>query len=87
MAQVVRVFSIDAFKKLINTKFLLIKKGYNGSYSAINDHSVRVAAVSDNAIKAIQEGKPLMVLQMYSNKSIWYLIVSSVKNPPDVVVI
>ena len=76
MARTIRVYNVSAFKKMIGTSKLIIKKSSTSDYFyAANDSGIKVAGVSPDAIEAIKNKTPIVVLELEELGDTWYLIV------------
>ena len=81
MARTIRVYNVSAFKKMIGTSKLTIKKSASSNYYyAANDNGIKVAGVSPDAIEALKTKTPLVVLELEELGETWYLVVPQQEN-------
>lgn len=83
MARTVKVMSIHEFKELMGTKKIVIKQSQKGSFYAVDETGLRIASVSEDAISALAEKKPLVVLHLEDFGESWYLITKAADNPDN----
>lgn len=85
MARTIRVISIQEFKELMGTKKIVIKQSQKGTYYATDETGLRVASVSEDAVQAYKENKPLVVLELEDFGESWFLITKAADNPDNTV--
>ena len=85
MARTIRVLSIQEFKELMSTEKIIIKQSKKGNFYATDEAGLRIASVSEDAISALTEKKPLVVLHLEDFGEFWYLIAKAADNPDNTV--
>lgn len=85
MARTIRVLSVQEFKELMGAEKIIIKQSQKGSFYAVDEAGLRIASVSEDAISALAEKKPLVVLHLEDFGESWYLITKAADNPDNTV--
>lgn len=83
MARTIRVLSIHEFKQVLGVSKIQIRQSQRGNYYATDETGLRIASVSEDAVQAYKENKPLVVLELEDFGESWFLITKAADNPDN----